>query len=193
MDPGSSSSGEFDSETAADSPRGSDLTEDALEYARALLVSSREELVRADTKAALLLAASGIAIGALLNGLLGGKWSPSDLNSWVEWLWWLGIASTVVAIVSLASAIYPRTKRFGVKPSLVAYYGDVVLLSREELAATIMAATPAKINSALFDQIYQVSLIVSRKYKLFRIALWAFASAAALCAASVLINALISA
>jgi hypothetical protein len=192
VEPDNFSSGAFNPETAADSSRGPDPSGDALEYARALLASSREELVRADTKAALLLAASGIAIGALLNGLLGGKWSPSHLNNWVEWLWWLGIAATVVAIVSLASAIYPRTKRSSVKPLLVAYYADVVLLSREELSVA-MAVTPAKINSVLVDQIYQISLIVSRKYKLFCIALWAFASAATFCAVSILINAMIPA
>lgn len=166
-------------------------TEEALEYAKELLAKSREELVRADTKASLLLAASGIAIGALLNGLLGGKWSPSDLDNKIEWLWWLGVVAAAVAVCSLASAIYPRTRRAGAKPALVAYYGDVVLLPRSELEDA-MRVTPSRINAALVDQVYQVALIVDRKYRLIRTALWSFAFAASLCAGSVLIDVLIA-
>jgi hypothetical protein len=161
--------------------------EEALDYARSLLEATREELVRADTKASLLFAASGVAIGALLNGLLGGKWAPSNLDNRVEWMWWLGVVSAASALTCLAIAIYPRTWRAEVRPKLVAYYGDVVHFSRTELEVAL-AATSRHIKSALVDQVYQVSKIVRRKYRLIRVALWLFAFAASLCIVAVLLN-----
>src|SRR5262245_8921031 len=67
--------------------------EDRTTYLVDLLKEAREELARADSKAALLLAATGVAVGALLAGLIGGKWMPFSLDNRVEWLWWFGVAS----------------------------------------------------------------------------------------------------
>ena len=58
-----------------------------LEYGIALLDATREELVRADSKAALLLAGAGVGVSALLNGLMSGRWTPTVLDNRVEWLW----------------------------------------------------------------------------------------------------------
>lgn len=163
------------------------LSEESAAYAHTLLSATREELVRADTKAALLFAASGIVIGALLNGLLGGRWSPDLLAGSVEWIWWLGVVAAAVALSCLAAAIYPRTTRSGKQPRMVAYFGDVMNLPRDLLAERI-AGTPKEINSALVDQIYQVSQIVAWKYRLIRVALWMFAVAATFSILSVLLN-----
>lgn len=57
------------------------------EYARDLLDDTQEELVRADSKAALILAAAGVAFGALLAGLLSRDWEPFALDNRVEWAW----------------------------------------------------------------------------------------------------------
>jgi hypothetical protein len=48
------------------------------EYARLLLAEAREELGRADQKASLLLAAASVAIAAIVTGLVGSGWKPSD-------------------------------------------------------------------------------------------------------------------
>ena len=77
-------------------------------YLADLLADTREELTRVDSKAALLLAASGVIIGALLAGFFGGRWTPFDLSSKVQWLWWLGAASAAFGLFSIAAAVYPN-------------------------------------------------------------------------------------
>ena len=47
-------------------------------YTTSLLSSAREEIDRADSKASILLAASGVATGALLAGLMAGNWTPLE-------------------------------------------------------------------------------------------------------------------
>jgi hypothetical protein len=56
--------------------------EDAtLLYATSLLSHAREEIDRADAKASILLAASGVGTGALLAGLIAGTWTPLKLQT----------------------------------------------------------------------------------------------------------------
>lgn len=163
------------------------MSEDSREYAYKLLTNTREELVRADAKTALLLAAGGIGGSALLNGLLGGRWTPFLLADSVEWLWWVGIASAIGAISSLAYGVYPRTRGKGVRPELASYYGDVVGLTKDQLLTGI-GTVGDHLDSALIDQIYQIAHIVERKYWCLRIAIWAFGLSAVLCTVSVLLG-----
>ena len=63
-------------------PTGHDENDDAVTtYTAAVLADAREELDRADRKAQILFASAGVAIGALLAGLLAGNWSPFELAS----------------------------------------------------------------------------------------------------------------
>jgi hypothetical protein len=83
-------------------------------------------LTRADSKAALLLAAAGVIVGALIAGLLNGRWTPFELDNRVEWVWWVGVAAAASGMLSIAAAIYPRIYRRGApRPEVPAYYGDV--------------------------------------------------------------------
>ncbi|WP_275293526.1 Pycsar system effector family protein [Amycolatopsis sp. La24] len=165
-----------------------ELSEVSREYAYKLLSNTREELVRADAKAALLLAAAGIASSALLNGLLGGKWSPFQLAASVQWIWWMGIAAAASAISALAYGVYPRTRRKGGgRPKLAGYYGDIVGQGRAQVAASV-AQAEHHLDAALVDQIFQTSHIVERKYRCLRVAIFAFAAGAILCALSVLLS-----
>jgi hypothetical protein len=128
-----------------------------------------------------------VVVGALLNGLLTARWSPSELANAVEWLWWLGIIATASAILALGMAVYPRVRRAGPKPTAVAYYGDVMELSRDELAGALAGSTDHSVQR-LVDQVYQVSLIVTRKYSYIRYAMRALGVGALLCTLSVLSN-----
>jgi Pycsar effector protein len=132
----------------------------------------REELTRADTKASLFLAALGVVIGALLAALLSSDWSPAELNNSVEWLWWLGILCCAGAVVLLATAIYPRTKRqlkatgsnsAKIGPSF--YYGDIEKLSSQELQKAISDISE---ETAIIDQLISISQIVGYKYRALR-------------------------
>ena len=55
-----------------------------------ILDEARVEISYADHKASILLAALGIAFAAFLGGLFASDWRPTDLESWGEFVWWLG-------------------------------------------------------------------------------------------------------
>ena len=91
---------------------GSDSTEKAegesFELLLALLAEARAEIGRADQKAAILLAAIGVAAGAAIGGSLGGKWGPGSIPDAVEWLRGPGW-DCVLSPSSVWPAIYPRS------------------------------------------------------------------------------------
>jgi len=165
------------------------LSKAAADEARVILAAAREELTRADGKAALLLAASGVAIGALMAALLAGAWSPSDIANGVEWIWWLGAVVATAGVGGLGYAVFPRTTYRGKDrpPELIAYYGDVVKTPKDDLADRL-TETAASDGSSLVDQLVSVSNIVDKKYLGIQIGLIGLAGAAILCAASVLLN-----
>jgi hypothetical protein len=159
-------------------------------YLRELLSATREELVRADNKASLLLAAAGVAIGVTVAGLISRDWSPHMLDNRVEWLWWLGAASVVYGLWCLGAAIYPVTARRGAPPAVVAYFGDVNAYAdrpRAELVAALSRSARHE-QDRWVDQLVQVSDIAKRKYHRLRHAMWALPAAAVLCTAGVIVN-----
>lgn len=149
------------------------MDEAAVRHASALLVSAREELVRADGKAALLLASAGVAVGAVLAAMLAGSWRPSDLPNHIEWLWWLGAVGVALGIAALGFAVYPRIRVRGPRSATIAYFGDVLAADRKDLVDRLHDA--ASSESALVDQLWAVSSIVRRKYVAIQWSLWALA------------------
>jgi MFS family permease len=79
-------------------------------YAAELLMETREEIVRADTKAAILFTAFGIAVAAVLAGLIAGNWSPKDLDRGATVVFWVGSGSAFVSFLALGYALWPRIK-----------------------------------------------------------------------------------
>ena len=156
--------------------------------AQSVTAAAREEVDRADTKASLLLAASGVVVGALLAALLDGKWSPFGLDNRVEWLWWLGVAAAAGGLAALGAAVYPRTERRvqQAKP-LIAYYGDVASLETSRLEEALQNAVSAP-REAPLDQLRQISLIVRSKYRLIQLVILALGGAAVACMLALLTN-----
>src|SRR5689334_21314511 len=68
------------------------LTGAQRDIARSLLIETREELIRADGKAALLLASVGLAVGAILAELFTGHKSIHVRGAGWEVVWWSGVA-----------------------------------------------------------------------------------------------------
>lgn len=164
------------------------MDERHLAQAHTLLTAAREELTRADGKASLLLAAVGVAAGALLSALLSRNWSPSTLSNGIEWLWWVGASSWALAIACLGHAVYPRTVHKGHAPKFVAYFGDVVRLkSTEEVRAGVIRSAEVGIDYVI-DQLRQVSRIVDTKYQSIRLSLWLLVLAFACCGLSLLVD-----
>lgn len=159
------------------------------EYVQEMLKEAREELVRADAKASLILASSGVAIGALMAGLLAGSWGPSDLDNRIEWLWWLGASAAGYGLYRLAESVFPRTDRKGEAPAVLAYYGDINKETGD--LATLkqkLADSSAHAQDRYVDQLRQVSRIVGAKYAGIKMGLLMLGVAAVLCALAVLIG-----
>jgi hypothetical protein len=134
------------------------------------------------------LAATGVAVGALLAGLLGGRWTPFQLDVRIAWAWWLGAASAASGIFSIAAAVYPRIRRRGAPPPTVpAYYGDVAAFPNIDSFRQAIGQVPDA-RTRLIDQAFQVSRIVQRKYVLLRLGLRFLFVAILACTAAVLIN-----
>gem|GEM_PF-2124735 len=87
-----------------------DMNDEIKMYAAELLAETREEIVRADTKAAILFTAFGIAAAAVLAGLIAGDWSPTDLDRGATDVFWVGSSSAFVSFLALGYALWPRMK-----------------------------------------------------------------------------------
>jgi hypothetical protein len=166
--------------------------EATLTYSTALLRDAREEIDRADAKASILLAASGVAVGAFLAGLIAGSWSPLKLEPAIQWAWWLGMAELGVGIGCLALAIYPRERQNDSRiPWAVAYYGDVMAYpTTAELVAALKRSSETSIDRVA-DQLRHVSWIANHKYRLLRWGMRGLFLAAPTITAATLINLLL--
>jgi Family of unknown function (DUF5706) len=143
--------------------------EATLRYATSLLGNARDEIDRADAKASILLAASGVVAGALLAGLIAGSWTPLKLQAAVQWAWWLGLVESAIGIWCLALAVYPRERKNDSEiPGTVAYYRDVLAYPTTiQLVAALNRSAETSIDR-IADQLRNVSWIVSFKYRLIR-------------------------
>ena len=171
---------------------GRSLDEATLLYATSLLTNAREEIDRADAKASILLAASGVVASALLASLIAGSWTPLKLQAVVQWAWWLGLAESAIGIWCLAMAVYPRERRrdSGI-PGTVAYYGDIVAYpTTAQLVAALNRSAETNIER-IADQLRNVSWIVSHKYMLIRWGMRGLLVAAATIVAAIVINLLL--
>lgn len=136
-----------------------------LELATGILREAREELARADGKASILLAAIGVVLGAILAAILGGSWHPSHLHDNIEWLWWIGTVTGFIGAAAFGVAIFPRTKyRYQRRLGIVAYFGDVVGLSSDDLKQGL-ADTAKDSDAAVLDQVMAISSVVDTKYR----------------------------
>ena len=161
-------------------------------YRLELLKATREELARADSKAALLLTGSSVAAGAFLSGLVAGQWSPHRLIGFAQVMWWVGLVAAAAAMISLALAAYPRTRRSGDHDTaVIAFYGDVVGLSTAELDAGLTRDAEHP-QAMIADQIREVARIVAAKYRFLEAAFLATGVAAVLCAGALITDAVLS-
>lgn len=157
------------------------------EYVEGLLKETREELVRADGKASLLFAASGVALGAILAGVINGKWAPGDLAGWATVVFGAGAAFYVGALCALGYSVWPRVRREDeTRPA--DYFGDIVNYRRIENRPALRKALErgAENPERAISQLVTISVIVWKKYVGIRVALRLFAVSLALCAGAVL-------
>jgi hypothetical protein len=170
------------------SVRSQDTVTPPTRYLADLLEDTREELTRADYKAGLLLAATGVVAGALLAGLISKSWTPIELDARVSWLWWVGVSSAGVGMYSIAAAVYPRIHRRNVPhPQSPTYYGDVAAYADIGAFRRAVERVPDD-RERLIDQTFLLSHLVQRKYILLRRGLRYLLLAILACTAAVIIN-----
>ncbi|MGW2308708.1 Pycsar system effector family protein [Actinomadura luteofluorescens] len=149
-------------------------------YAEKLLHGAREEVKQADAKASLLLAASGVAFGAILSAALAGSAKLSASTTPAAWAWWTGLGLAAAGVILLGLAVYPRTRRSADVPlHLVAYFGDIANYPRDTLEARVIRTLASPATPTL-DQLYEVAHIAAGKYALIRRSLCLFATATGL-------------
>lgn len=162
-------------------------------YREILLSETREELLKADNKASILLAASGIAASALLSAFWADQWSPSKLRHGDARLYaCLAIAAGLLGIVLVAAAVKPRLRASNsVDHQQLHYFGSVHHFwppwwpphtrtsrggetKKKFVEALEAASTEVNIVNRLDDQIWFLSKSCYRKYQLISMGLWSF-------------------
>lgn len=149
-------------------------SDEAWHHAQNLLRATRDELDRAESKAAIMLAGCGVGAGAVVNIVLGGAYQSGGTLHGLHWLWWLALAGVVLGLGFLGRAIYPRTERRGGPSVLLTYYGDVVATPRSSVQ-TRLARNRQDALAVTVDQLCHVAGIAAVKYRSIRVALWFFA------------------
>ncbi|MEU8384114.1 hypothetical protein [Streptosporangium sp. NPDC048865] len=80
-----------------------------LDYVQAALADARRRVRGENETAAVLLFTTGAAAVAAVAGLLNGHWSPGQLSSRAEWLWWTSMFFWLMGLLVLAAALHRRT------------------------------------------------------------------------------------
>ena len=169
--------------------------------AESLVQEARQELAQAEAKAVWLLSAAVIALGAVISGLIGGKWNPTKMQAPVaEVVLWLGFAAAAAGVYWLSMALMPKMVNTTEKHRL-GYFGHAAAYGgkgkarqdiRAELgAALVAAATRPNDIDRLADRVYDISTIVLRKYQRIRKAIQALGLSAVLVGLGLAMNALL--
>ena len=180
-------------------------TTSSVGFKEALLRETREELQKADSKASILLAATGIAYSALLSALIANTWTPNHLHHADARLSiWVAIAFGVVSILLLGAAVKPRLRTKGAANGIPYHFGDVDSFwpsrrprntydtrrqqAKANFMASLAAATPDDYSHRLDDQIWFLGHIAQRKYRFISLSLWFLTVATALIMLSILLE-----
>ncbi|KOG53867.1 hypothetical protein ADK75_14705 [Streptomyces virginiae] len=151
------------------------------EAADRLLTDLRVELARADSKAALLVGALGMTVGAVSAQLSGPHRSPGHLSVSGTAVWWAGVTALAMALVALLLAVVPRCLRSGWQAgSPLAYFGDIRSADRQGRLVEALAVTGEDPGSALHAALAANSRIAVRKLLWVRTGLLAYGAGALL-------------
>ena len=148
-------------------------------FARQLLNETREELDRADRKAQILFAASGVGVSVVVAGIVAGDWSPLQLSAWALVAWGTGAGLVAIGLFVLGISIFPRIVHHD-PGGKVAYFGHAASYPNIEALRAALEAAAAQPDDRTLDQLWIVSRIVVRKYRLIRWALVALGGGFAL-------------
>ncbi|GAA4141111.1 Pycsar system effector family protein [Streptomyces griseoincarnatus] len=154
-----------------------------------LLADLRTEIARADSKAAVLVAALGITAG-VFSGLLAGRdWSPDALSAVAAVVWWAGTLALALSLPALLLAVLPRYRSGSWAPGQpLSYFGDIRRAVEAGRLDTALADTEADPLAALTTALTETSRIAWRKHQWIRAGLITFCTGTLLLPASLLIG-----
>lgn len=147
------------------------LLEQKHQAARQMLAEARADVVQADHKASIVLAALGIGFAAVLGGQLAGSFDSSSLSDSGQLTWWIGVTLAVLAVAASALAVWPRFSSKDHPEFGVMYWGHAARHKR--LPDLIDAFTNSDTTSPqrTLHQLWRVSRLLRWKYSLVRLAL----------------------
>lgn len=133
-----------------------------------LLAMSREELNRIDFKLSILIATEvGLAAFLLTNGMF----VPSNMGKIAWVLFALGSIAFMVSFFTLISSIYPITKKKAKDRLIPSYYDEILEFSEVMLQKNFSRITKNQHLNMTIAQLFAISKIVKKKYKLLKISL----------------------
>lgn len=132
---------------------------------REQLAETREEIARADGKASILLAGAGVAVSAILAGLIAGDVKPSGVPGLVAALAGLACAATLAGLGLIAAALYLRC---GSPACICARYVAEAASYPTPKALEVALLEDAHAGDRLLHQLFGLSKSVARKYSLLR-------------------------
>lgn len=160
-----------------------------IETATRLVADLRAEIARADSKAAVVVAALGMSGGVLSGVLVGRDWTPSHLSGTGTCLWWTGTAVLALALLFLLMAVLPRYRESTWTPgSPLTYFGDIQRAVRQGRLPEALATTERLPMASLLTALTETSRIATRKHQWIRAGLLAFCLGALLLPVSVVIG-----
>lgn len=131
-----------------------------------LLDETRQELIRAEGKTSLLLAALIAGGGAVLGGITARAATPLEHPWPVRVTAFCALAAVLAGAVRLASAVWPRLGRS--PGGAVDYFGDVASLSDVTSVAQRLDIDKAEIVDRDTRQLWALSRIVMARYRAIR-------------------------
>lgn len=134
------------------------------DFVKTLLDETREEINRADTKASILLAGTGIAVAAVVAGFTGSEWTLAGERGLVQVLAVLAGALALVGVFSLGAAVFPRVG----KPSIgrARYFMDHAQYPSIPALMEAVGREYANAADRHVHQLRDLSVIVKCKYRL---------------------------
>lgn len=139
-------------------------------YVRRLLEETREEVIRADSKASLLLAGAGIVVGILASGPISGDVSFGERGAFIELLVYMAGLALLTGVVLVGCAVYPRLG--SAEPGRARWFGEVHQYDGDQQALAAAVQFETQNRGRDLQQVAALAAIVSLKYKLTQAGMW---------------------
>lgn len=143
------------------------------DYVRRLLDETREEVVRADTKASIVLAGAGVVVGILLSGFVTGDVSLEGERWYVGVLVWTAGIALIIGVVLIGLAVYPRIR--GAEPGHGRWFAEIQQYGKDEAALAAAVEADASDGARDLHQARVLAGIVGRKYRLTQVGMLSLA------------------